>query len=364
MNKHLSVFVFVLFAALSLLAAPLASGASAYPTSCYDIAITGNHADGEYTIAPAPDQVFSVYCYNMQGWPKEYLTLVHTGGSYNFSQFTAGGYWPNSTVRSTFTKIRIDPTTLLVDIADLTFATSTSTEWPNAWLAYGVAADCAAPYAHTGIANIDLTGTPFVVYGKFFIDGYYPGGTAVVDGQPVGLTPGPGTTPAGSWVFVAGKTVDLTGGGYSGGIAPEGYNSNASTWGLGPSILALKLKLKTPPTSTAVYSGTVGCNGIYVSDVTVAITAQDLIGVKEIHYLVNGVETIVPGAAATIRLSEEGKYSLSFFAVDSYGNAETAQTTTITINDKEQPLLRGKSEDRCTGRDHRKDRDKGPGNRD
>lgn len=358
MNKHLSVFGLVLFAALSLFAAPLASAASVYPTSCYDIAITGNHTDGEYTIAPSPDQVFSVYCYNMGGMPKEYLTLANTGGSYNFSQFTAGGFWPNSTVRSTFTKIRIDPTTLLVDIDDLTFATSTSTQWPNAWLAYGVAADCAGTGAHTGIANIDLTGTPFVVYSKFYIDGYYPGGTAVVDGQPVALTPGPGTTPAGSWVFVAGKTVDLTGGGYAGAIGPVGYNSNFATWVQAApplSILALKLKLKTPPTSTAVYSGTVGCNGAYVSDVTVAITAQDLIGVKEIHYLVNGVETIVPGAAATIRLSEEGTYAISFFAVDSYGAAETAQTATITINDKEQSL-RGKS-DRCIDRDHREDRD-------
>jgi hypothetical protein len=342
-NLHGSPYsFFVLFLALTFFAGPLALDASAaYPTSCYDVVITSGGGDGEYTIAPTPDQVFSVYCYSMAtGRPKEYLTLANTGGSYNFSQFTPGGAWPNTTIRTTYNKIRIDPTTLLVDIDDTTFATSTLTGppvsgSPNQWIAYGVAADCAGISAHTGIANIDLTGTPFVVYDRFFIDGFYPGGTAVVDGQPLSITSGGGATPAGSWFFVAGKTVDLTGGGYAGAIGPQGYNSIFPTWvqeAEPQSILALNLKYKTPPTTTAVYSGTLGANGIYVSNVTVAITATDLIAVKEIHYIVDGTETVVPGTAVNVLLSTNGAHTFSYFAVDTYGNAEPAHPATVTID--------------------------------
>lgn len=52
----------------------------------------------------------------MAGTPREYLDLAATGENQNFSQYTAGGASPGT---------NIDPTTLTVDVGDLTFATST-----------------------------------------------------------------------------------------------------------------------------------------------------------------------------------------------------------------------------------------------
>ncbi len=70
----------------------------------------------------------------MAGTPREYLTLMNTGGDFNFSQYTAGGATPGypsprESVRTNYYKIRIDPETLLVDIGDGTFSITTGTLW-------------------------------------------------------------------------------------------------------------------------------------------------------------------------------------------------------------------------------------------
>lgn len=96
--------------------------------------------------------------------------------------------------------------------------------------------------------------------------------------------------------------------------------------------------VNSAPVSTAVISGTLGQNGNYTSAVTATITAQDDGGVKEIHYLVNGVETVVAGSTASIELASDGVYTISYFAVDNAGLAEVAQPLTVTI-DKTSPSV-------------------------
>lgn len=93
----------------------------------------------------------------------------------------------------------------------------------------------------------------------------------------------------------------------------------------------------TPPVSTATVSGTIG-NGIYISDVFITITAQDASGVKEIHYTINGTETVVPGATATISLTADGVYGVSYFAVDNAGNAEVSPYSVAYPIDKTAPV--------------------------
>ena len=93
----------------------------------------------------------------------------------------------------------------------------------------------------------------------------------------------------------------------------------------------------TPPVSTATVSGTVG-NGIYISDVFITINAQDASGVKEIHYVVNGVETVVPGATATIALTADGVYTVYYYAVDTSGNVEVSPYSVAYSIDKTAPV--------------------------
>jgi methionine-rich copper-binding protein CopC len=90
----------------------------------------------------------------------------------------------------------------------------------------------------------------------------------------------------------------------------------------------------TPPTATAtVITGTLGANDTYVSPVLMYITAQDSSGVSAIHYFINGVEVVVTGGAlAPISLTADGLYTISYYAVDTYGNVEPTEATTIKID--------------------------------
>ncbi|HEX9399438.1 MAG TPA: GON domain-containing protein [Anaeromyxobacter sp.] len=192
------------------------------PKSCNEIYLRGGTVDGDYVIEPAPGVVFTVYCKDLSsGIPKDYITLSKTGGDFNFSQATGGGCHWGTNVRTSFTKIRIDPKSLLVDIADLTFATSTGqlTDGYGVFtqVEYGVATDCAG--SATGLANIDLRDTPFEVSSDFAAEGYAQAGSA--NGIP--LVPNVLT-------LVSGRIVNLTGGGYGGMTGPEGFNSTEGSW--------------------------------------------------------------------------------------------------------------------------------------
>ena len=176
------------------------------PGTCADIHKQDPKAkDGNYIIYN-DSTLFTVYCYDMAGTPREYISLTQTGANVNYSQYTAGGASPGTNVRTMFTKLRIDPATLTVDIGDLTFATSTGsldhsgsgttvTSMP-----YGAAMSCAGPGDTSGVGNINLRGTPFQLGATFAVGGFDPGGSAVFGGDN--------------------QVVNLTGGGYCGWITP------------------------------------------------------------------------------------------------------------------------------------------------
>jgi len=162
--------------------------------------------DGDYVIEPSTGRVFTVYCHDMAGGaPREYLTLANTGGDLNFGQFTAARITPGDNIRTNFTKVRLDPVTLQVDIFDLTFAVTTGVMDPGGhkpltFYPYASAGDCSDSGIPTGVGNINLIGTPFNVNDTFTVVGYYPNGSAVFNENH--------------------QIVDLLGGGYCGGIAP------------------------------------------------------------------------------------------------------------------------------------------------
>ena len=175
------------------------------PTTCRDILTQNPTADdGEYTVY-ANQQVnkpFTIYCYDMRTNPTEYLPLVYTGSSYNFSRYAAGGPRSGQDVVSVFTKVRIDPFTLKVETSDLTFANTTGfVSWDGGQITswrYANAGSCIAQHDRSGTANINLRGTPF----------------AIDDSVSFNLI---GSVPNGSTTFTYNRqVVDLTGGGHCG----------------------------------------------------------------------------------------------------------------------------------------------------
>ena len=173
--------------------------------------------DGQYLISPG-GKTFSVYCSDMAGTPKEYLTLVNTGGNSNYSRhgFVGG---PNAPVTTHYTRVRIDPVTLLVNIADQAFASSEGYDCCYGSLAvtsmpYATAASCDGWFGRMGSSNVDLTGTPFIVDDVFTVGGWYTRGSAnsgdvfAYEGQMIPIA-------------VQGAVVNTTGGGGCGATSPK-----------------------------------------------------------------------------------------------------------------------------------------------
>jgi len=210
MPKLSQALVIALVAVLMLVVGPIS--ACALPECCQDIRDADSTAsDGVYTIYPNGNtQVFDVYCNDMAGTPSEYLELQNIGGPYNYAQYTAGGASPGTDVKTSYQMIRLDPATLMVDIGDQTFATTTgflyhssSTRgnyYPVNSVSYGVAFDCKSMGSKTGVGNIDLSGTPFAVIDTFTICGWGQAGNAIFSQDN--------------------QIVNLNGGGYCGGSMP------------------------------------------------------------------------------------------------------------------------------------------------
>lgn len=98
---------------------------------------------------------------------------------------------------------------------------------------------------------------------------------------------------------------------------------------------------ETAPVTTAAVSPEPNASGWHKTDVTVELNAVDEVGgsgVREIHYLIGGVETVAAGDHATILLTAEGIVTIAYYAVDNADNAETAGTLTVRI-DKTAPIL-------------------------
>lgn len=198
-----------LMAMCAVVPTSVATSANASPnnifSSCQAIRQANPSApDGNYVLFNN-GHVFTVYCHAMQTAPAEYINLAKTGRRANFSQYTAGGASPGTDVRTTFTKLRVNPATLTVDIGDLTFATSTgslrhSGSQTVTSMPYGVAMSCVAPLRADGRAKIDLRGTPYRVDNTFATGGFEPAGTARIRARN--------------------QVVDLTGGGFCGWMMP------------------------------------------------------------------------------------------------------------------------------------------------
>lgn len=154
------------------------------PMSCQDIkSANPSAADGQYTLYVNGDtsKPWTAWCHNMAGTPAEYLSLPSTGSSLNFSQYTAGVHnGGGSNVRTLFSKVRINPTTLSVSTGDQTFSTSSGLLWHGdavTSMSYAAAMNC--DFNSPGLGNVDLRGTPFAVAPDQFVAiGYYASGGA------------------------------------------------------------------------------------------------------------------------------------------------------------------------------------------
>jgi len=185
------------------------SGAKSLARTCAEVKAKDPGAvDGEYTLHVAKDanKPWTAYCHDMAGTPKEYLPLVNVQDGRNFSQYTASNPRHQDVV-TRFTRVRIDPTSLIVDIDDLTFSSSTGMVLhggPVTSMPYAVAEGCAGPGVVDGVGNIDLVGTPFKVVDPFCTKGANAAGKAVFSSND--------------------QVVDLTGGGNCGWTGPTKGN--------------------------------------------------------------------------------------------------------------------------------------------
>jgi hypothetical protein len=193
-------------------------------------------------------------------------------------------------------------------------------------------------------------------------------GTAAYSGNT--LTSGSGTQPGINQNASARPTAVRTTGTLAGTYVFDYWSTSAtSTTPLtnlcragvnGPTVFTLfahfKLADVTPPATTA--SATLAGGGAYSSgawtnrDVTVALSAADNAGgsgVKEIRYSINGgAETVVAGSSATVPVSTEGASTISYFAKDNAGNAETAKTFAVQIDKTAPTIARNVPADDCS----------------
>jgi len=137
-----------------------------------------------------------------------YLNLVKTGANDNFSMYKNPTRKPwgadNTDIKTIFTKVRFDPSTMMVNTGDMAFATSTgkvnhNTSYPTT-VPYATAFGCEAPFKADGTARIDLTGTNYAVDDTWTFGGWQAAGSATVTSN--------------------GQIVDIVGGGYCGMIGP------------------------------------------------------------------------------------------------------------------------------------------------
>lgn len=178
------------------------------PQSCSDIVLWGDsEGNGSYTIYHNGEETrdWTVYCDDMSGEPKDFVTLPNTGGSYNFSRYAAGGATTGNDLITYYTKLKINPETLNVSVNDMAYSLTTGGPLSNGYknLSYGGAYSCKAYDDASGTGNIDLVGTNLkVAPGEFLTDGWYPAGGAVYSSNN--------------------QIVSITGGGYCGNTVVSG----------------------------------------------------------------------------------------------------------------------------------------------
>jgi hypothetical protein len=96
----------------------------------------------------------------------------------------------------------------------------------------------------------------------------------------------------------------------------------AGSWCVSDVEIWCKIDLEAPM-STHTLSGTMSDAGWYITPVTVKITAIDEgAGMGEIHYILDGSESVVAGNTAQFTVSSNGAHNIEYWAVDKTGNEE------------------------------------------
>jgi len=87
-----------------------------------------------------------------------------------------------------------------------------------------------------------------------------------------------------------------------------------------------------PPTATISLDGNLISPGLYAGPVTVTINAKDDMAMGEIHYILDGSESVVSGSKATFKVSTDGDHTVEFWAVDATGNEGAYGTVSFSID--------------------------------
>ncbi|MEZ4594414.1 MAG: GON domain-containing protein, partial [Chloroflexota bacterium] len=186
------------------------------PNSCAMIKQQqGTVSDGEYTIYLQGRTAVSLYCHNMATTPQEYLTLPASADGGNYSLIS----YPEGAIITVYEKVRLNPSSLIVDPTDKTFAIIANSlagysaitgdqlaSYPVVTANFVQATGCNRnqPDAPPGRANLNLTGTPFVLSPEVTFSS--------IGGE---------VTEANSEISAAGKVVDLVVNGRCGIIQPS-----------------------------------------------------------------------------------------------------------------------------------------------
>ena len=266
------------------------SASCSLPSSCAEVRSCDSSAgNGPYTLYVGNDvtKPWKARCMNMGGTPKSYLPLERVASSENFSQYTAASWQGTTNVRSNYTKLRIDPSTLVVDTSDQNYATSTGSlnhdsSTTVTSMPFGVAMSCDS--TASGLANVDLRGLPF----------------AVAAGEFTAITPNlGGYLPSGSATYSNNnRTVSVTGGGGCGWNQP----SPGTLWnpfnGSGGSVLGLVYQascddgLKNGDETGVDCGGSCPCQ--YLSDMTPSYenNVHQCLGIDSVYWNTGGTIVI------------------------------------------------------------------------
>jgi hypothetical protein len=191
--------------------------ATGYPTTCAQAGADAGNQDVTLYVGGDPNKPWTAHC----SGGNAYLPLGTSAGS-NFSSYPGGGCaakanGPN-TVTTTWSMLRIDPSTLVVDTSDYTGATSSgdthetsgngtvNTDYTT--MPYASARSCVDQAPGSATASVDLTGTSFAVDTSqpWYLLGY--------------SNNNPGNKPFGGASPKSGKTLSLSVGGFPAGITP------------------------------------------------------------------------------------------------------------------------------------------------
>jgi hypothetical protein len=185
------------------------------PATCQEVLYEHPDArDGEFVLkCPESNVALSIWCHDMAGGsPKEYLSLPFEN---NYAEYLCGPqcksrHPTSTTVTTTYTKVRINPCNLTVDIQDRTFSTSSGSITHGTAVIntapFGVAASCedSGGEENPGKAMINLEGSPLAIASGWQHQGTSSYGTVTYDRERMAAT--------------------ILGGGYCGDNAPIGFH--------------------------------------------------------------------------------------------------------------------------------------------